>query len=102
MLSRITSLEYSLTVIEDQETPLTSTMDAGNHLILITGIVVVIVAIGILVSIYLIRSNSYQSRIKALCEEHKIDIGEYYLGRRLSRLKESLGDIEQLILEKEL
>ena len=80
-------LNYSLVVLEDEKTPLAAS--PGTDYLWPTLAVMALAAVCLILAIYLIRCSGYRRRIRELNT-----VGAAYLGWALSKLKETVAELE--------
>lgn len=86
-------VNYDLVVLEDERVPLAPS--SGNNYFWPTVVVMVLLALAVLLAVYLIRCNGFRKRIRELDAE-----GTSYLGWSLSRLKETVAELEAKKVEE--
>lgn len=85
-------VNYDLVVLEDERVPLAP---SGSDYFWPTVVVMVLLALAVLLAVYLIRCNGFRKRIRELDSE-----GINYLGWSLSRLKETVAELEAKKVEE--
>lgn len=89
------NLSYKLTVIEDEDVPLSPEASGGTRFLPITLSLMAAIIIGTLVSIYYFRCRQYQKRILELKEDGM----KSYSGWNLKKLKETTLEIEMEMVD---
>ena len=89
------NLNYKLTVIEDEDVPLSAGGTGGTRFLPITLALMAAIIIGTIVSIYYFRCRQYQKRILELKEDGL----ESYSGWNLKKLKETTLEVEMEMVD---
>ena len=89
------NLNYKLTVIEDEDVPLSPGGTGGTRFLPITLALMVAILTGTLISIYYFRCRQYQKRILELKEDGM----KSYSGWNLKKLKEITLEIEMEMVD---
>lgn len=94
----IQNLNYKLTVIEDEDVPLSPVGSGGTRFLPITLSLMVAIMLCTLVSIYYFRCRQYQKRILELDEDGM----KSYSGWNLKKLKEAILEMEMEKVEDKI